>query len=79
MTYISSHPEVSYKKVFQKFMQNSQEDSCSEVYFSCIFNKKRGSGTAGFLWIFRNWFDPQNTKNKFQMFPKKVYICYVYT
>ena len=40
MTYISIHPEVFFKKVFLKFLQNSQEKSCSGVYFSCIFNKK---------------------------------------
>ena len=40
MTYISSHPELFYKRVFLKFLQNSQESSCSGVYFSCIFNKK---------------------------------------
>ena len=39
MTYISSHPEVFYKKVFLKASQNSQESSCGEVSFSCIFNK----------------------------------------
>ena len=36
MTYINSHPEVFYKKV----LQNSQENSCSGVFFSCNFNKK---------------------------------------
>ena len=40
MTYISSHQEVFYKKVFLKFLQNSQENSCTGVYFSCNFNKK---------------------------------------
>ena len=40
MTLISIHSEVFYKKVFLKFVQNSQENSCPEVYFSCIFNKK---------------------------------------
>ena len=29
-----------YKKVFLKFLQNSQENSCAGVYFSCNFNKK---------------------------------------
>ena len=40
MTYISIHSEVFNKKVFLKFLQNSQENSCAGVYFSCIFNKK---------------------------------------
>ena len=40
MTYISSHPEVFYKNVLLKVLQNSQENSCAEVSFSCNFNKK---------------------------------------
>ena len=39
MTYMSSHPEVFYKKVFLKASQNSQKNSCAEVSFSCNFNK----------------------------------------
>ena len=40
MKYINSHPEVFYKKVFLKVSQNSQENSCAGVSFSCNFNKK---------------------------------------
>ena len=31
-----------FYKVFFKFLQNSQQNSCSGVYFSCHFNKKEG-------------------------------------
>ena len=41
MTYINSHPEMFYKKVFLKVSQNSQESSCAEVSFSCNFNKNK--------------------------------------
>ena len=39
MTYISSHPEVFYKKEFLKVSQNSQENSCAELFFSRNFIK----------------------------------------
>ena len=39
-TYIGSHPEVFCKKVFLKFLQNSQESRCPGVCFWCTFNKK---------------------------------------
>ena len=39
MTYISSHLEVSYKKVFLKISQNSKESNCAEVTFTCDFDK----------------------------------------
>ena len=57
MTYLNSHPEVFYKKVLLKVLQNSQENSCEGISFSCSFNEKRGSGTGGLLRILRNWFD----------------------
>ena len=41
ITYICCNPEVFYKKVFLKFLRNSQENSCPGVYFSCICNRKR--------------------------------------
>ena len=79
MTYISCHPEVFYKKVFLKFLQNSKEKSCPGVYFSCIYNKK-GSGTAGLLWIFRNWFNVKIQKaNVGKYFLKKcIYFLCIY-
>ena len=40
MIYISSHPEMFYKNVFLKLLQNSQENSWARVYSSCTFNKK---------------------------------------
>ena len=39
MTYISSHPEVFYKKSVLKVSLNSQENSCGKVSFSYNFNK----------------------------------------
>ena len=39
MTYISSHQEVFYKKLFLSVSQNSQKTSCAEVSFSGNFNK----------------------------------------
>ena len=53
MTYISSHPEVFYRKVFLKVSQNSQENSCAEVSFSCNFNKNEALAPGGFLWIYK--------------------------
>ena len=39
MTYVISHTEVFYKKVFLKASQNPQKNSCAEVSFSWNFNK----------------------------------------
>ena len=39
-TYISSHTEVFYKKVFLKILQKLQENICVVVSYSYNFNKK---------------------------------------
>ena len=57
MTYMGSHPEVFYKIVFSKVLQNSQENSCAEVSFLCSLNKNEGLELAVLLWILRNCFD----------------------
>ena len=41
MAYVSSHPEVLYKKVFLKVLQNPKKDSCAEASFSSNFNKSK--------------------------------------
>ena len=49
MTYMGSHPEVFYKIAFSQDLQNSQENSCAEVYFSCSLNKNEGLELAVLL------------------------------
>ena len=39
MTYVSRHSEVFYKKVFLKALQNSQENSCAEVFLHATLIK----------------------------------------
>ena len=46
MSYISSHLEVSNKKVFLKISQNSQENNCAEVAFTCDFDKNEALAQA---------------------------------
>ena len=78
MTYISSQPELFYKKVILKVSKNSQENSCAQVSFSRIFNKNEVLAQGVFV-NFANLVWRQNTKGEcLQMFPKKVYICFVY-
>ena len=76
MTYIS-HPEVFYKKVFLKISQNSQENRCAEVSFSCNFNKKEALAQVVFC-EFCEIGLTSKYKRQMQMFPKKVQICFVY-
>ena len=58
----SSRPEVYCKKVFLKISQNSQENTCTKVFFSIKLQawdlqlyQKRDSGTGLFLWILWNF------------------------
>ena len=53
-TYISSHTEVFYKKVFLKILQKLQENICVVVSYSYNFNKKEALA-RGVLWILRNF------------------------
>ena len=67
------------KKVFLKVLWNSQGNCCAEISFLCTFNKKRGSGTDGFLWIWQNWFDVKIQKaNVCKCFLKKYMKVYIY-
>ena len=78
MTYINSHPEMFYKKMSLKVSQNSQEISCAEVSFSCNLIKTR-LWTWWFSMNFAKLLWRQSRKGKcVQMFPKKVYIFWVY-
>ena len=73
--YVSSHPEMFYKKVFLKVLQNSQEKSCAEVSFSCNFKKNK----ALELVISYEFCEiALASKQKRQMFSKKVCICFEY-
>ena len=51
--------KCSIKKVFLKFLQNSEENTCARVSFRQICGPvalwKRDSGADVFLWIFRNF------------------------
>ena len=78
MTHISSHPEVFYKKVFLKFMQNLQESNCAGVYFSCNFNKKEALTQVVSCEFSEIGLTSKYKSKSLQMFPKKVYICFVY-
>ena len=81
--YRSSRPEVFCKKVFLKFSQNSQENTCVRVSFLIKFNKVVKKETLAqvfsceFCEIFKNSFfaeDLQMTASAVNFFHKKISI-----
>ena len=80
MTCINSYPEVFYKKAFLKVSQNSQKKSCAEVFFSRYANKNEDLAQVVSCEFCEIGLTSKYKKKKcVQMFPKKVYICFVYT
>ena len=78
--YRSSRPEVFCKKVFLKFSQNSQENTCARVSFLIKFNKVVKKETLAqvfsceFCEIFKNSFfaeDLQATASTVNFFHEK--------